>query len=445
MTWTDFKRVLPDTAEVDADGALHIGGCSTLDLAQRFGTPLLVFDRATFEARARSYAAAAAAPDQVFFAGKSFLCVSICELLKPTGIGLDVCSGGELTTAIAAGFPADRITFHGNNKSFDELVMARDAGVGRVVLDSFEEIERVAAAGLKTKLLLRLTPGVEAHTHEFVQTGQEDSKFGFPLADGIGLEAVKRAMEIDGCELVGFHAHIGSQIFELAAFDLAARRMTSFMADARRECGFTPQELNLGGGLGIAHTEDELTPDPAEAVARITDAVQRELEAAGLPAVRVCFEPGRSIVGASGVTLYTVGTVKRIPGVRTYVSVDGGMSDNIRPALYGARYQAFLADRVLAPHGPRVTVSGKHCESGDVLIRDVHLPDDVTAGDTLCIPATGAYTYSMANNYNRITRPAVVLVHEGNATEIIRRETNEDLLRLDRHLDGSDVGTSGWS
>jgi diaminopimelate decarboxylase len=287
--------------------------------------------------------------------------------------------------------------FHGNNKSSEELALARDAGVGHIVVDSFEEIDRLAEVGVATKLLIRVTPGVEAHTHEFVQTGQEDSKFGFSLADGIALDAVKRAMEIPGCELTGIHAHIGSNIFELAAFELAVERLADVLAEARDRHGFEATELNLGGGLGIAHTKDELTPDPGEMTDRLLGFVAREFESRGLPAPRVFVEPGRSLVGSSAVTLYRVGTVKRIPGVRTYVSVDGGMSDNIRPALYGARYEAFLANRMSAALGPLVTVAGKHCESGDILIKDVHLPDDVASGDLLCIPATGAYTYSMAS------------------------------------------------
>ncbi len=430
-----MEKVLPDTA-VSTGGILSIGGCSAPALAESYGTPLFVFDRATFEARARSYAQAAGA-EHVYYAGKSFLCVAICELVAQHGLGLDVCSGGELATALAAGFPPERITFHGNNKSEAELATARDAGVGRVVVDSFDEIDRIERVGWRTKLLIRVTPGVEAHTHEFVQTGQEDSKFGFPLADGLALDALKRLMQLPGATVVGIHAHIGSQIFELAAFDLAVARLTDLLAEAKEQLGFEASELNIGGGLGIAHTHDEVTPDPGEAVARIRAAVDRECAERGLGELELFFEPGRSIVGSSMVTLYRVGTVKRIPGVRTYVAVDGGMSDNIRPALYGARYEAFLPERMDSAPGPRVTLCGKHCESGDILIKDVHLPDDVGPGDLLCVPATGAYTYSMASNYNRIPRPAVVMVEGGRATEIVVREGEKDLLSKDRRLDGS--------
>ena len=426
-------EILPDSAERSADGHLVIAGCDATELAAEFGTPVIVFDRATFEDRARSFAEVLQ-PDRIFYAAKAFCSVAICQLLDRIGLSIDVCTGGELATALSAGFPAERIILHGNNKSPAELGAARSANVGRVVLDSFEEIDRVAAAGLRTKLLIRVTPGVEAHTHEFVQTGQEDSKFGFGLNDGSALEAIKRASELPGCELVGLHAHIGSQIFELAAFDLAAARLANLAADAKVQHGFITRELDLGGGMGIAHTRDEVTPDIPATVARIREAATFAFTSGGLDVPELALEPGRAIVGASMVTLYTVGTVKRIPGVRTYVAVDGGMSDNVRPALYGARYEAFLANRMDAPEGPRVSVCGKHCESGDVLIKEVHLPDDTGTGDLLCVPATGAYTYSMASNYNRVPRPAVVMVEDGRATEIVRRETTEDLLRLDAHL-----------
>ncbi|MGH2819570.1 MAG: diaminopimelate decarboxylase [Actinomycetota bacterium] len=434
-----MEGVLPDTAGATEHGTLAVGGCETTALADRFGTPLIVVDRATFEGRARAFAGALE-PRRVIYAGKSFLCVAICELADQLGLSLDVCTGGELATARAASFPVDRLVFHGNNKSPEEIESARDAGVGTIVVDSFDEIDRLGKAHWSKKVLIRITPGVEAHTHEFVQTGQEDSKFGFGLADGSAREAVARAMELDGADVAGLHAHIGSQIFELGAFDLAARRLAELSAAVREDVGFEVRELNLGGGFGIAHTRDEMTPDPGEAAGRIVEIVGAEFSDRGLAVPDVSLEPGRAIVGSSAVTLYRVGTVKRIPGVRTYVAVDGGMSDNIRPALYGARYEACLANRIGASPGPRVTVAGKHCESGDVLIKDVHLPEDVSPGDLLCVPATGAYTYSMASNYNRQPRPAVVMVHDGDAVEIVRRETLEDMYRLDRHLDGSPAG-----
>jgi len=433
----DFSKILPDTAST-VDGRLHLAGQDAVELADRFGTPVIILDRATLETRAKSYSSVVE-PARVFYAGKALCCVAVCQIVDSLGLSLDVCSGGELETARRADFPMERVVFHGNNKSIAELERARDLGVGRVVVDSYEEIDRLAAMETTSKLIVRITPGVEAHTHEFVQTGQDDSKFGFTLAEGVAMQALRRAQAVSTAELVGVHAHIGSQIFELGAFDLAVQRLALFLRQAKDELGFEARELNLGGGLGIAHTNDEMTPDPAESVTRILAAVEREFADAGLARPEVFIEPGRSLVGSSAVTLYRVGTVKKIPGVRTYVAVDGGMSDNIRPALYGARYEAFLANRMEEPAGPRVTVCGKHCESGDILIKDVHLPEDVAEGDLLCIPATGAYTYSMANNYNRITRPPIVLVEGGKATEIVRRETLDDLLKLDRRLDGSPV------
>lgn len=430
-----MERILPDSANF-SDGRLHIAGQDVVALAERFGTPTIFLDRATLETRAKSYASALE-PRRVFYAGKALCCVAICQIVDQLGLGLDVCTGGELETARAAGFSMDRIMFHGNNKSNEELAAARDLGVGRIVVDSFEEIERLERVGLRSSLLVRITPGVEAHTHEFIQTGQEDSKFGFTLAEGIALEALRRSHRMASDRLVGIHAHIGSQIFELAAFDLAVARLATFVQQVKEAIGWEPRELNLGGGLGIAHTQDEMTPDPAESVGRIVAAVEREFTQAGLSVPEVFVEPGRSLVGSSAVTVYRVGTVKKIPGVRTYVAVDGGMSDNIRPALYGARYEAFLANRTDAKPGPRVTVCGKHCESGDILIRDVHLPEDVAEGDLLCIPATGAYTYSMASNYNRIARPPIILLEDGRATEIVARESLSDLLHLDRKLDGT--------
>lgn len=430
-------EVFPDSARIEG-GHLQIGGCDAVDIAARFGTPVIVLDRLTIENRARAYADALGA-QQVFYAGKAFCCVAVCELLDQEGLSIDVCTGGELTTALAAGFPAERILFHGNNKSVRELKMADDAGVGRLVVDSYDEIERLDQLGISAKILVRVTPGVEAHTHEFVQTGQEDSKFGFGLQDDLAFRAVERALQLPNAQVVGLHSHIGSQIFEMAAFDLAARRVAAFATRLKTQLGFECEELNLGGGLGIAHTHDEMTPDIAASVAQIVEAVRREFSDQGLEPPRVAMEPGRALMGSAGTTIYEIGTVKNIPGVRTYVSVDGGMSDNIRPALYGARYEGFLANRMEAEPGPRVTVCGKHCESGDILIRDVHLPADTRPGDFLAIPATGAYAYAMASNYNHIPRPPVVLVEEGRAVEIVARETYEDLLRLDRRLDGSAI------
>jgi diaminopimelate decarboxylase len=428
-----LRSVLPAGAS-STTGRLNVGGCDAAELADRFGTPLIVLDRRTLDERAAAFTSVLE-PERVFYAGKAFLCIALCELLDELGLGLDVCSAGELATALRAGFPADRILFHGNNKSLEELRLAAQAGVGRVVVDSFDELDRLEEAGLRTKLLVRVTPGVEAHTHDFVRTGQEDSKFGLTLSNDVALRAVQRAVEVPGCDFVGLHCHIGSQIFELAAFDLAIHRLADFSRACLDRAGAAIAELNLGGGLGIAHTDEETTPDPAAWLKGIAEVVEREFSALRLEPPRIAVEPGRALVGPAGITLYRIGTIKHIPGLRTYVSVDGGMSDNIRPALYGARYEAFIADRMDAPAGPAVAVAGKHCESGDILVSSVHLPADVAVGDLLCIPATGAYTYAMAGNYNRVARPAAVLVGEGRATEILRRETYDDLLRLDRSLD----------
>ncbi len=458
---SNLSQVLPDTAVV-VDGRLQLAGVDVVDLADRFGTPLIVLDRASLETRAKSYAAALE-PARVFYAGKALCCVAVCEMIEALGLSLDVCTGGELETARAAGFPMERVLFHGNNKSVGELEAARDLGVGRIVVDSHDEISRLARVGVTSKLLVRITPGVEAHTHHYIQTGQEDSKFGFTLADGAALDALRRASELRSAGLVGVHAHIGSQIFEMAAFDLAVKRLAVFLREAKDAFAFEPTELNMGGGLGIAYTDDEITPPPADSVQRILAAVEREFSALGLAVPELSLEPGRSLVGSSAITVYKVGTVKRIPGVRTdvavdggtsddsyqkglpspeqtdrvYVSVDGGMSDNPRYPLYGAKYQALLANRMNDESTLWTTVAGKHCESGDILIKDVPLPVDVREGDLLCIPATGAYTYSMASNYNRITKPPIVMVEDGKAVEIVRRETLDDVLKLDRRLDGS--------
>jgi diaminopimelate decarboxylase len=431
-----YESVLPRGCATSDSGHLVVGGCDVTELADRFGTPVIVLDRATFEANAKAYAAVLG-PDKVFYAGKAFLCTAVCELVDALGLGLDVCSGGELMTALAARFPPERILFHGNNKSQDELVMARDAHVRHIVVDSFDEIDRIARLDMRSDLLVRLTPGVEARTHEFVKTGGKDSKFGFDLTDQGALRAVTLIMRMPRCRLVGVHAHLGSQILQPDAFDAAVDRIAEFCGEAERQLGFTTRYLNLGGGFGIAHTQDDSALGPSHWARLMVDAVQREFSRRKLEVPRIALEPGRSIVGPAGMTLYRVGTVKSIEGVRTYVSVDGGMSDNIRPALYGARYEAFVANRLFDPIGESVTISGKHCESGDILIKDVGVARDIAIGDLICIPATGAYTYSLASTYNRVPRPPVVMVHNGEASEIIRRETNDDLLRLDLRLDGS--------
>jgi len=433
--------LLPSTAVVGADGRLSIGGCDVGELAETHGTPLFVYDEAHLRASCRD--AVAAWGDGVAYATKAFLCVAMARLAHEEGMCLDVSTGGELHVALTAGVPADRLVLHGNNKSTEELAAALSVGVGRIVVDSFDEIDRIehlvadppALDGgpedaeppvrWRPRVLVRVTPGVEVHTHEFVRTGQEDSKFGFGLASGAAARAVDRLAALDAAgvvELVGVHAHLGSQVFALEPFAQAIDVLAGFFAPL----GLS--ELVVGGGLGVAYVNGELAPPMAEWAASVREACRR----AGIAdTVRVTAEPGRSIVAAAGVTLYTVGTVKDVPGHRTYVSVDGGMSDNPRPVLYGSGYEAFLPRETGAPRPMPIRLVGKHCETGDVVVADGFVPDDLSVGDLLCTPVTGAYGHSMASNYNKVPRPAVVFVADGSARTVVRRETFDDLVRLD--------------
>ena len=414
--------LLPDTATVGDRGQLIIGGCDTLELAREFGTPLFVYDEAHLRARCRE--AVAAFGPGVNYATKAFLCTAMARLAADEGCNLDVSTGGEYHVARAAGVPAERLVMHGNNKGLDELRRALSEGIGRVVIDSFDEIDRIealVAEGLPApKALLRITPGVEAHTHEFIRTGQDDSKFGFGLASGLAEQAVQRATASPAIDLVGLHAHIGSQVFEARFFELAVEALAPFV-----ERHGLP-ELSLGGGLGVAYVEGEHAPSITE----WGKAVHAAVAAAGITAT-VTAEPGRALVAQAAVTLYTVGTIKDLPGIRTYVAVDGGMSDNPRPVLYGSGYEAFLPREVAADRPRTVTVVGKHCESGDVLVRDARVPADLAVGDLLATPVTGAYGHSMGSGYNKVTRAAVVFVADGDARLVVRRETLDDLLALD--------------
>ena len=417
------RNLLPDTAEVLADGSLAIGGCRVLDIAAEHGTPVFVYDEAHLRARCRE-AVDTFGHGRAVYASKAFLCGAMARLAHEEGMLLDVASGGELYTALHAGVPADALTLHGNNKSTAELRMAMEAGVRHIVVDSFHEIDRIEAlhaAGLpRPKVLARITPGVHAHTHEFIATGQDDSKFGFNLGNGDATSAVERLRSSSAVELVGVHCHIGSNVFEASSFARAAEVMAAFA----NPLGLP--ELVLGGGLGVAYVEGEEAPTIRQWGNVLLDACS----ALGVSSA-VSVEPGRSIVATAGITVYEVGTIKHIPGVRTYVSVDGGMSDNPRPVLYGSGYEAFLPRDVSAPRPERARLVGKHCESGDVLIFDAALPEGVRVGDLLATPVTGAYGYTMASNYNRLTRPPVVFAHQGRHRAVVRRETFDDLVRCE--------------
>jgi diaminopimelate decarboxylase len=416
--------LLPDTAQVAADGRLWIGGCDTLELAAEYGTPLFVYDEAHLRARCRE--SVAAFGDGVAYATKAFLCRAMARLVHEEGMALDVATGGELHVALSAGVPAERLVLHGNNKSVEELRRALVAGVGRIVVDSFDEIDRLDAliASLdprpRPRVLVRITPGIEAHTHEYVRTGQVDSKFGFGLESGDAARALDRLRATDWADLVGIHVHIGSQVFEAGFFHDAVAALAPTVND------LSLPEFSVGGGLGVAYVAGESAPTITEWGAQ----VRRACEEAGITA-SVSAEPGRAVAAAAAVTLYTVGTIKDIPGVRTYVAVDGGMSDNPRPVLYGSGYETFLPRAAVAPRPRTVRVVGKHCESGDLLVRDAAVPDDLAVGDVLATPVTGAYGHSMGSNYNKIRRPSVVFVAGGDARLVVRRETYDDLLLTD--------------
>ena len=414
--------MLPDTAAVDIDGALVVGGVRVDALAKAYGTPLFVYDEAHLRARCRE--AVAAFGPGVAYASKAFLCTAMARLAHQEGMWLDVATGGELHVALLGGVPANRIVVHGNNKDDDELRRAMFAGVARIVVDSFDELDRIdalVAKGLRPpKVMIRVTPGIEVHTHEFVQTGQEDSKFGFGWHSGAAAEAVARAGSSSSMELVGIHLHIGSQVFSTDSFGHAVEAVAPLV----REFGLP--ELCVGGGLGVAYVEGETAPSITEWAGTVTDVCAT----AGIDA-KVSAEPGRSIVAQAAITVYTAGTVKELPGIRTFVAVDGGMSDNPRPVLYGSGYETFLPRSVGEPRPRSIRLVGKHCESGDLLVREGFVPEDLAVGDLVATPVTGAYGHSMGSNYNKVTRPAVVFVADGRARLVVRRETLDDLVRLD--------------
>ena len=426
-------HLLPDTAEVTPDGRLSIGGVDVVSITEAVGTPVFIYDEAHLRSRCRE--ARRAFGDGVAYASKAFLCRAMATLLRQEGMMIDVASGGELFVALRAGVPAERLVLHGNNKSTEELALAISVGIGRIVVDSFDEIQRLELLVGRVKpattprVLVRVNPGVSVCTHASVATGQEDSKFGFSLASGAAAEAVvSLARQRNPVDLVGLHTHIGSQIFDLSAFGQAISALAPLLLKSDLK------ELSVGGGLGVTYTGGD---EKAPSLAAWGLAVREACRVAGISgSVRVTAEPGRAIAATAAVTCYRIGAIKSITlespeRVRTYVSVDGGMSDNLRPALYDSRYEAFLPREVTALRPLAVTVAGKHCESGDVLVQNGRLPEDAVVGDVLATPVTGAYGYAMASNYNKLLRPPIVFVRDGSYRVVTRRETDEDLLRLD--------------
>ncbi len=426
------------TAHKNADGELTVGGLSLPALVADVNTPAYVLDEADFRARARAFREAFADYD-VFYAGKAFLCTTVAQWVAEEGLSLDVCSAGELTVALRAGFDPARIGYHGNNKSYAELRRAVAEGVGRIVLDSFAEVERLARITAELDrsqaVMVRVTAGVEAHTHESIATAHEDQTFGFSITSGDAWDAVRRVLDAPGLDLLGLHSHIGSQIFDSSGFEVAARRVLALHARISAELGVDMPELDLGGGFGIAYTTQDDPSDPAQLATEITKIVEHECKALEIDQPRLSIEPGRAIVGPSTCTVYTVGTVKPVAldggAVRTYVSVDGGMSDNVRTALYDADYSCTIANRASSATPVLSRVVGKHCEAGDIVVRDEFLPGDLAPGDLVAVPGTGAYCRSMASNYNHALRPPVVAVRDGVARVLVRRETEDDLLATD--------------
>jgi diaminopimelate decarboxylase len=430
--------MLLGTQTINARGHLEIGGCDTVELAREFGTPLYVMDEATIRQNCReflrAFAARYPAGVDVHYAGKAFLCLAMCRIIQEEGLSLDVASGGELHTALKAGFPPERIALHGNNKSFTELKMAVESGVGRIVVDNFLEFslleQLVEGRAEPISISIRVAPGIDPHTHRRIRTGQVDTKFGFNLTSGDAAAAVAQAERLPGLRLRGIHCHVGSQLLDSESHADAVAIMVDFLGHLRDEQGLELEELNLGGGLGIRYLREHEPPSLDAFAERVVGALMTQLSAAGLKTPRLLLEPGRFIVGEAGTTLYTVGAIKEVPGIRTYVAIDGGMSDNPRPQLYDARYECTLANHAARPTERVVTIAGKHCET-DILIWDTQIAEP-HPGDILAVLATGAYNYAMASNYNRFPRPAVVLVRDGAARVIVTRETFDDLIAHDR-------------
>lgn len=427
-----------DCLNVNEKNHLTIGGADTLELAKKFGTPVIVYDENEIRKNCRAFVSSIednyGGNGLVLYASKAFSCKEMYRLVNSENMGVDVVSGGELYTALSTGFPAEKIYFHGNNKKYDEIEYAVDSGVGRIVVDNLTELETLnkiaCEKGKKVGIMFRIKPGIDAHTHNFIRTGQIDSKFGLALETGEAMQGVKEALKMEHIELKGLHCHIGSQIFDIDPFELAAQVMLKFMKDIKDEIGVVLSELNLGGGFGIKYLVDDKPQPYTEYMRRVAKTVKASAEEYGLPVPFILIEPGRSVVGAAAVTLYTVGAVKHIPDVRTYVSIDGGMGDNPRYILYQSSYEVVCANKMNEEKTLTATVAGKCCESGDLIQENVKLPQ-VEPGDTLAVLSTGAYNYSMASNYNRIPRPPVVMVKDGEARLIIKGESYEDLVRND--------------
>ncbi|MBP1040669.1 diaminopimelate decarboxylase [Vagococcus sp. BWB3-3] len=425
------------TSKINQKNHLEIGGCDTVELANQYGTPLFVYDVALIKAKARGFKKTFEDLDmkhRVVYASKAFTSLALYKLLAAEGLAFDVVSGGELHAALKAGVSPEMIEFHGNNKSAEELAMAVNVGIGTIVVDNFYEIELLKSilkeTGKQQKILLRVSPGVDAHTHSYILTGQEDSKFGFDVKSGQAEQALQLVLADQGFDVIGIHCHIGSQIFGTEGFEAATEKMMAILLDWQSRFNFVASVLNLGGGFGVKYSDEDTPLEAPEYVKQIATMVKVSSQAAAYPLPEVWIEPGRSIVAEAGTTLYTVGSRKSVPNVRNFVSVDGGMGDNIRPALYDATYSAVVANRMTAPAEEVVTVTGKYCESGDKLITDIQLPI-LAATDILAIVTTGAYGYSMASVYNKNPRPAVVFVENGESQLVLRRETYDDLINLD--------------
>lgn len=434
------------TQSINDLGVLQIGQVDTVELAKIYGTPLFVYDTSLIRQRARAFIQTfkkANVKAEVAYASKAFSSIAMYQLAAEEKLSLDVVSGGELFTAIRAGFPVERIHFHGNNKSDEEIMFAITSKIGCIVVDNFHEIDRLKAIAseqnVEVRILLRVTPGIEAHTHDYITTGQADSKFGFDLMNGQADQAFQSVKYHSSIHLLGMHCHIGSQIFDTVAFSLAAKKLMNKMKDWHQKDDFICEVLNLGGGFGIRYTEEDDPLEPSVYVEDMIKTIRDELSKVDYPMPEIWIEPGRSLVGDAGTTLYTIGSQKEIPSTRTYLAVDGGMSDNIRPALYQAKYDAAIANNMLSTADITYTIAGKCCESGDKLIEEINLPK-ANAGDYLAVFCTGAYGYSMASNYNRLAKPAVVFVENGNHRLVIKRESLEDLIRLDVSLYDDSIG-----